>query len=98
MKVALLPIYSSCEDPSAFMKLDMVRRVGTMHPQGLLPNRPASTKRRNQRNRDNKDSCIMQTLTGANMGEVRETMVAVLRKLWFAIDEVELCLVVSKFQ
>ncbi|KAI0209156.1 High affinity cAMP-specific 3',5'-cyclic phosphodiesterase 7A [Lamellibrachia satsuma] len=69
MKVALLPIYPSCEESDSFMKLDMVRRVGKMHPQGMLPNRPASTKRRNQRNRDNKDSCILQTLTGANMGE-----------------------------
>ena len=91
MKVALLPIYPSCEESDSFMKLDMVRRVGKMHPQGMLPNRPASTKRRNQRNRDNKDSCILQTLTGANMGEVSfmndyTRLCVLLQKLLFGSD------------
>ena len=55
------------------MKLDMVRLgPDRMHPQGMLPHRPASTKRRNNlRNLDNEDdSCILQPLTGANMGQV----------------------------
>ena len=61
----------------SFMKLDMVRLgPDRMHPQGMLPqgmlpHRPASTKRRNKRNLDNEDdSCILQPLTGANMGQV----------------------------